>query len=635
MSGICGLYRTNNDFVNQNEIQKMTDSIASLGPDGAGSWSSKCVGFGHRAFHLTEDSVNEVLPYFDPISKLAITTNCRLDNRSELCNRFGIKNEPGISDSFLILHAYKQWGKECPKYLLGEFAVAIWDENQQELICFTDHTGQRAIYYYHDEHLFAFSSQINALHTLKDIIRKPNLERIAADGNIGYLLEQPEITWYKNIFSLSARTLLSVTNKKVQRQIYWQPDIHQRIHFTSEEEYIEAFQALFTTIMHNKLRSHCPVVTLHSGGLDSSAITAMASKILHTENKRLTALSAVLPAEYQGSATDEQYYVQLLQKPNLQIQHITDTWRGPFDGLDDPDYFMDGPNKSSRYYLYRAFTTKASAQGARIILDGCFGEKGPSFHGNGYFAELLLTGRWHTLLKESYLHTNLYQRSWIKFACRELVIPLLPVGLQAKINLRSDIYFSQQLSFIKPDLRKTYTCNKLYQNERKNFNAQHPNHRLHQYQNINYLDSTSSHSVHDNDGRPIHFSYPYNDKRMLEFCLALPGNLKVRNGYKRYAIRSGMQGLMPDELRFRTTKEPFSPDFHDRYNRQLAKAREYVTNVTKTPLIEKIIDIERLKLELDYSMQTNRCATARDFTSMHSIPAAIYLMGFLSTFKDD
>ena len=157
MSGICGLSRFNGHFISQGELQLMTQAMASLGPDGSGVWQSSSVGFGHRAFHLTDDSINEILPYFDPILKLAITADCRLDNRTELCNRFGFKNEARISDGVLILHAYKHWGQDCPQYLLGEFAVAIWDESQQTLVCFTDHTAQRSIYYYHDEHLFAFS----------------------------------------------------------------------------------------------------------------------------------------------------------------------------------------------------------------------------------------------------------------------------------------------------------------------------------------------------------------------------------------------------------------------------------------------------------------------------------------------
>ena len=632
MSAICGIYRFNQCVISQTELLRMTQAMTSLGPDGSGVWQSQGIGFGYCAFHLTDDSLNETLPYFDPLSKIAMTIDSRLDNRSELCTHFGIKNTPDVTDGFLILRAYQRWGKDCPNHLLGEFAVVLWDENQQELICFTDHTGQRPIYYYHDERLFAFASTINALHALRDVPRKPNLERIAMHENLSYTLQRPRMTWYQNIEALSARSLLSVKNQRVQSHIYWQPDIHQRIHFSSEDEYIEAFQDLFQTIVRDKMRSHYLINTLHSGGLDSSAITAMASHILHQENKSLTALSAVLPPGYQGNGSDEQSYIHLLQKPNLHIQHIVDSWRGPFDGLADPGFFMGGPNRSSRYYLYQGFASAASSQGARIILDGCFGEQGPSFHGNGYFAELFLKMKWMTLFQESRLHASRYHRSWTKLAFREIFMPFLSAKLQAGLSLRSDIHFSQALSLIQPEFRETHFPNLLFQKEHVHLNTQYPSHRRHQYQNMCYLDPMAAPVIHADGGLPVHLSYPYHDKRMLEFCLALPGNLKVRHGYKRYTIRSGMRGLMPDELRFRTSKEPFSPDFHDRYNRQLAQARAFVNETNPHPLIKEIIDITKLKSALQHPMQTNRCSTARDFMSMHTIPFTLYLMAFLSTF---
>ncbi len=632
MSGICGLYRFNHQPVTEVEIVSMNAAMHMLGPDGAAVWRAGSVGLGHQAFHLTHESIHEVLPHYDPSARIAITADCRLDNRAMLCQTFNVDDETCLSDSFLVLCAYKKWGKDCPNYLLGEFAVAIWDERSQELICFVDHTGSRAFYYYHDANLFAFSTELHALHTLQEIHRKPNLERIAAHGNASYLLNRPEMTCYENVFKSPARTVFVIQNKQLKQHVYWEPDIHQRIHFSCEDEYIEAFQALFSEIIRSKLRSHCPVMTLHSGGLDSSSITAMAAHLLAEDNKQLTALSAVLPPHYQGDTVDESHYIQLLKKPNLVLQSVTDPWRGPFDGLDNKHYCMTALDKSSRYYLYKAFATTASNFGARIILDGCFGEKGPSFHGNGYYAELLTTLRWRTLWRESRLHCKHYDRSWLKCMIREGVMPLLPANVQAKLDLRSDIRLSQNTSFIKRAFTEAHVNSTAFKKERLHLNTQYPNHRHHQHQSMNYLYAHSP-VIHDDDNKQVSFSYPYNDKRLLEFCLAMPGNLKVRDGYKRYAIRSGMRGLMSDALRFRTTKEPFSPDFHDRYNRQLKKARAYVASVHQTPLMQEIIDIPRLEAAMSQPMRTNRCAAVADFTAMHNVPAAVYLLTFLGLFS--
>lgn len=145
--------------------------------------------------------------------------------------------------------------------------------------------------------MFVFASTPHALHAIKAIRRKPNLHRIAVKDNLGYMLNHPELTFYENIHKISARTLYTIKNTTLNSSIYWQPDLDRRIHFSSKEEYIEAFQDLFSTIVRSKLRSHCPTFTLHSGGLDSSSITAMAANLLSQEGKQLTALSAMLPRD--------------------------------------------------------------------------------------------------------------------------------------------------------------------------------------------------------------------------------------------------------------------------------------------------------------------------------------------------
>ena len=218
LSGICGIYKLNNQLVKQEEISKMNHAMHMLGPDGSGVWHSGIVGLGHQALHITDEDMTDVLPKYESSIKIALTADCRLDNRAFLCKSLNFDDEPSLSDSFLILCAYRKWSKDCPKYLLGEFAVAIWDENLQELICFVDHTGSRTFYYYHDENIFAFATEIHALHTLQMIPRKPNLERIAAHGNTSYLLSRPEITCYENVLKISARTILVIKNKRLKNR---------------------------------------------------------------------------------------------------------------------------------------------------------------------------------------------------------------------------------------------------------------------------------------------------------------------------------------------------------------------------------------------------------------------------------
>ncbi|MDF1759349.1 MAG: asparagine synthase-related protein [Coxiellaceae bacterium] len=633
MSAICGIFQFNQQSVEQQTLATMNNAMATLGPDGSATWLTPQVGLGHQQCCLTLESLNEKLPMLDRDSGIALTTDVRLDNRAELCQYFNLPNKVIICDSTLVLKAYQRWGKECPQKLLGEFSVAIWDPRQQLLLCFTDHGGNRPMYYYRDNNCFAFATEIKALHTLKAIERRPNLQRIATTYCANYNFAHADATHFENIYSLPASTILAVKPRTMTKHRYWQPDIRRRLKFQSESEYREAFQALFTDVVKAKLRSHLPVMTLHSGGLDSSAITAVAAKLNAEKNQSLTALSAVLPADYQGQNYDESHYANQLDCPNLKITPITDDWRGPFDQLQDPTYFRDSPEKTSRHYLYSAFATAAANNGTRIILDGCFGERGPSFHAHGYLAELLLHCKWHLLLRESILHARKYQRNWLKTMLAESAFPLLPALLQTQLKQRSNSTFEEQYGLMRPEfIKQSLPIQRDFKAACRQRGAQYCHHRKHQYNQINSLRTGFGSLLSDNKS-PVQLSFPYKDKRLLEFCLALPGDFKMRHGYKRYAIRSGMKGLMPDSLRFRLTKAPFSPDYSDRYDHQLSIAREFVHSIKRTELMNNIVDFESLQKTLGNTMNTNRCNRSENLKFKRAVPCTIYLLAFLKTFS--
>ena len=130
------------------------------------------------------------------------------------------------------------------------------------------------------------------------------------------------------------------------------------------------------------------------------------------------------------------------------------------------------------------------------------------------------------------------------------------------------------------------------------------------------------------------FCFPFADRRIVEFCLASPGWMKIRNGYKRYMIRSGMKSILPDGIRWRTSKEPFSPDYHDRYNRQKRKAEELMSKIKKNDPIREIIDVEKGLNQLGVIMRNNRCSTPQEFSAMHVAPAIVYLSQFLRQFDE-
>jgi asparagine synthase (glutamine-hydrolysing) len=640
MSAICGIFNRTGGPVEPEILNRMMETLNHRGLDGRSKWLKGQIGLGQQMVRIVPESVDEVLPFYDQTGGLALVADARLDNRETLLEQLAIPKAewPKLPDSQLILKAYQQWGLECASRLLGDFAFVIWDERRRELVCVTDPLGMNSFYYYLTPELFVFASEIKAIHAMPGIERRINLKKLALQTIPAsrFLDGEEETTFFEGVSQLAATTVMTISAERVTRHHYWDPDIGRQIRYKTESEYAEAFQELFLQAVAARMRSVEPVVALYSGGLDSSGITAAAAKLMKAkQGRKLTALAAVLPPGYQGSGTDERYYIDLMQgRDDLTIEYICDPERGPFDRLAELIRGGESPAYTSRHYLYSTFADAAERQGARVILDGCFGEMGPSFHGDGYYAELFRQGHWWRLLYESFRRSQREQRNWLGLIKSEVLKPLLPQSWQAKYFTLFDIAQIQASLPVNPEFIRGQLGAEWerYRQSTGSIGTIAPDHRVNQFRSIQL--SRRPRSGNGFVGyEKVQFRFPYRDRRLVEFCLAAPGELKMRNGYKRYLIRAGTQGLMPDELRFRTSKEPFSPDFHDRYNHQKEIARQILRETPRTGLTAEIVDLPKLERMLDYEMQTNRCNTPAEFAAMHAVPRGIYLIAFLRMFE--
>lgn len=636
MSGICGIINFDGKPVAPEALEAMMDALAHLGIDGRGTWRQGPIALGHQMLHLTPESLHEELPVFVPQSNLAITADARLDNRKELFQQLEISSDrqAGITDSELILAAYKKWGKGCTRYLLGDFAFVIWDGDRQELICATDPFGMRPLYYYHTPNEFIFASEIKGIHAVPGVPKVLNQKTIALMVMPTMFFMEPGRTFFERITRMPGSSVLTLSGRGIAKQEYWRPDLSRRIQFKDEMAYVEAFQDLFSQAVAARLRSAFPVFSLYSGGLDSSAVTGMAARLLGQEGRRLTALAAVLPPDYQGSGTDERAYIDLLQgTENLEIAYITDPWRGPFDDPDRLVWGSDSPLHTSRHYLYTAFAAAAGQRQGRVLLDGVGGEFGPSFHGDGYYAELCWRGRWPRLVKELQARARNDRCSLLNLIKSQVIAPFMPNFLMTRLRPRFDIAQMQQSMPLRQDFVQRQLGREAarYQRLSRSLGAVSPSHRRNQYQMLLLIRRGRQNGSFVGYER-VSLACPFLDRRLLEFCLALPGDLKVNQGYKRSLIRAGMKGILPEALRFRTSKEPFSPDFHDRYNRQKSRASVLLAQAEKHPAVREIVDLDRLGRMLQLTMQTNRCGTPEDFAAMHAVPQGVYLLCFLQRY---
>eukprot|EP00831_Metopus_contortus_P081807 TRINITY_DN8698_c0_g1_i1.p1 TRINITY_DN8698_c0_g1~~TRINITY_DN8698_c0_g1_i1.p1 ORF type:complete len:216 (-),score=55.14 TRINITY_DN8698_c0_g1_i1:74-721(-) len=142
-------------------------------------------------------------------------------NKKELCYLLDIKDKEkiNITDSQIILLAYKKWNQECPKYLVGDFAFVIYDEKEDKILCVKDHMGSRSLYYSYENNIFSFSTVIETLKSNKELNERWICDLLALGGVVHQF--EPEETIYNNVYQVLPATAIIIQGNKLIKYKYW------------------------------------------------------------------------------------------------------------------------------------------------------------------------------------------------------------------------------------------------------------------------------------------------------------------------------------------------------------------------------------------------------------------------------
>jgi asparagine synthase (glutamine-hydrolysing) len=543
MSGIAGIYYLDGRAVEPDELDRMLKSIAHRGPDGSGVWREDSVGLGHCMLWTTPESLHE---------KVSL-------------NHFP---DQVITDSQLILSAYEKWREACPAHLIGDYAFAIWDGQERDLFCARDHIGAKPFYYYQSEKIFIFASEIKALFTNELVPRRLNELRVA--DHLAFFIEDKTITYYQDIYRLPPAHSMLVNPSAVEMQAYWSLDPSREIKLKTDDEYAEAFRDVFSQAVHCRLRSAFPVGSTLSGGLDSSSIACMARDLL-AENggQSLHTFSAIfpdLPPDDLRRIDERSYMHAILATGGFEPHYVHADCLSPLKDLDRILWHQDEAVFAPNLYLHWALFELAQQQGVRIILDGMDGDTVVS-HGLERFADLARTGRWTTLLAEAIALS--YQPGVVssprkiirRFGFRPLVPqPAIDIWRTVRGN-KAPIW--PAYSVIDPEF-----AYRIGLDQRIKVLADNDNHplrsaRQEHWHSLNsgllpplleILDKVSA-------AFELETRFPYFDRRLMEFCLALPSDQKLSGGWTRLIQRRAMQDILPEKVQWRFTKAQLGPNF--------------------------------------------------------------------------
>lgn len=619
MSGIVGIYYPDQQPIQLKKLQVMLDILAHRGSDAVDIWLQNNVGFGQRMLWTTPESLLEKLPFQDKARQLTITADARIDNREELISLLELNYLPveKVTDSQIILAAYQKWGEDCPQKLIGDFAFAIWDEREQKLFCARDPMGIKPFYYYHSPRLFTFASEIKALLAHSEIPKKLNELRIAYQ--LAAFFEDKEITFYQDIYRLPAAHCLIVSTKGKQIKRYWALDPHRRIKLSSDREYTEAFKELLVESVNCRLRSAFPVGSTLSGGLDSSSITCTARNLLAQSGKQLHTFSAIFPSlpESNLKQIDERYYMDKVKAAgNIQAHDVR---ADLLDPLLDYLWQEEEPILSPNIYIHEGMYNDARQNGVRVFLDGVDGDSTIS-HGWRYLTKLTYTGNWYRLYKEI---TATAKNMGIsrKLIAREYC--LKPFLFEPIEQIKSK--FSPRLLYgdlINPTFAKQTNLSKHIQalSSEPLFLTAREEHRsslatgLYSYA-MEITDKATA-------NKSIEARYPFFDRRLMEFCLAIPLEQKFRQGYPRAILRHAMKDILPPEIQWRVSKAKLGSNFR---RNLLDRQRQTIENVSHQKTITPYINMPKLNAAYNRYAINSRPQPGDDLDVFNSTLLSLWL----------
>ena len=270
MCGICGVLGP----IDASVLRSMTRTMVHRGPDDEGFYLADGVGLGVRRLSII-DVAGGHQPITNEDGTLVVVFNGEIYNHRELRTRLETQGHRFAtrSDTEVLVHLYEEYGDASVHLLQGMFAYALWDGKRRRLLVARDRLGIKPLYYLETNGSFLFASEVKALLEHADVSAAPDLQ--ALDLYLAFRYVPGPHTLFRGIKKLPPGHLLVRADGRTQVQRYWEPVLGDFQSAINLDEAVEEFSGLLRDTVRRHLISDVPVGMLLSGGLDSSAVTAM------------------------------------------------------------------------------------------------------------------------------------------------------------------------------------------------------------------------------------------------------------------------------------------------------------------------------------------------------------------------
>lgn len=370
MCGIAGIINFNKTRYNDDLLWQMTNTMYHRGPDGGGIHSDSGIGFGHRRLSILDLSEAGKQPFVQ--NELSITFNGEIYNFREIKKQIGTFNYVSETDTEVILNAYRKHGIDCIKKFNGMFAFALFDKSKQKVFLVRDRMGIKPLYYANINDEIIFASEVKAILASKKI--KADYSNSAISNYLSFRYPVGNQSLFENIYQLDPGHYLEIdlNTKKITKTQYWDVPIIENKEDKGESYYTQKLQEILGDSVRYRMIADVDFGAYLSGGLDSSIVVALMSKIHSREIKTFT-------IGFEEKEYNEFKYSKMVADM-YQTQHHTIM-------LDPAKYFetsdmlisykdapLSVPNEPALYLMSKAlkehFTVVLSGEGADELFGG-------------------------------------------------------------------------------------------------------------------------------------------------------------------------------------------------------------------------------------------------------------------------